>query len=125
MAMNKREKEQLENAVRLMGVNRSLRWSDYSADKDVGAPDDYRKYVNGWSINTVTMRVYKTWSSGVYHGDGWVIDGERPANASQNPISQYSTEEKALRALRHCMEMKFAAALYEIDMRLSQKDLAE
>ncbi|MDT4321872.1 hypothetical protein [Klebsiella aerogenes] len=118
MAMNKREREQLENAIRLMVINRSLRWSDYSADKDVGAPDDYREYVNGWSINTSTMRVYKTWSSAIYHGDGWVFDGKRPSHASQNPISQYSSKEKALRALRHYMEMKFAEALYEIDKQI-------
>lgn len=36
MAMNKKEKEQLENAIRLMAVNRALRWSDYGADRDVG-----------------------------------------------------------------------------------------
>ncbi len=118
MAMNKREKEQLENAIRLMMINRSLRWSDYSADKDVAAPEDYREYVNGWSINTYTMRVYKTWSSAIYHGDGWVLDGERPSHASQNPIIQYSSKEKALQALRHCMEMKFAEALYEIDKKI-------
>ncbi|EDW2616369.1 hypothetical protein HAX88_001344 [Salmonella enterica] len=118
MAMNKREKEQLENAVRLMDINRSLRWSDYGADRDVGVPDSITQYVNGWSINTYSCRVYKSWSSTVSHGDGWVENEERPRSASQKGIAQYSTKEKALKALRHCMEMKFAEALYEIDQQI-------
>ena len=119
MAMNKREKEQLENAVRLMALNRSLRWSDYRPDRDVGTPDSISKYVNGWSINTYSFRVYKTWSSSVSHGDGWVENEERPRTSSQKGIAQYSTKDKALKALRHCMEMKFAEALYEIDQQIS------
>ncbi|HFD9475930.1 TPA: hypothetical protein ACF660_002656, partial [Salmonella enterica] len=54
----------------------------------------------------------------VTHGDGWVENEERPRSASQRGIAQYSTEEKALKALRHCMEMKFAEALYEIDKQI-------
>lgn len=103
MAMNKREKEQLENAVRVMGVNRSLRWSDYRPDRDLGMPDGFNDYVNGWSINIHSARVYKSWSSTVSHGDGWVENGERPKSASQRGIAQYSTKEKALKALRHCL----------------------
>lgn len=122
MAMNKKEKEQLDNAVRLMAVNRSLRWSDYRPDRDVCVPDGINEFVNGWSINTHSGRVHKSWSSTVSHGDGWVESGERPKYASQRGIAQYSTEEKALKALRHCMEMKFAEALYEIDQWISSID---
>ncbi|EAM5811609.1 hypothetical protein FDA16_07790 [Salmonella enterica] len=122
MAMNKKEKEQLENAIRLMAVNRALRWSDYGADRDVGLPHGTNQYVNGWSINTYSCRVYKSWSSTVSHGDGWVENEERPRSASQKGIAQYSTKEKALKALRHCMEMKFAEALYEIDQQILATD---
>lgn len=122
MAMNKKEKEQLDSAVRLMAVNRSLRWSDYSADHDVGVPDVFNDYINGWSINEFAGRVFKSWSSSSSHGDGWTEKGKRPSCASQKGIAQYSTEEKALKALRHCMEMKFAEALYEIDQRISKVD---
>lgn len=118
MAMNKREKEQLENAVRLMAVNRSLRWSDYRADRDLCVPDSTTKYVNGWSIDTYSCRVYKTWSSIVSHGDGWIENEGKPSSASQKGIAQYSTKEKALKALRHCMEMQFAESLYEIDRQI-------
>ncbi|EAO5224775.1 hypothetical protein DRL80_01085 [Salmonella enterica subsp. enterica] len=118
MAMNKKEKEQLENAIRLMAVNRALRWSDYGADRDVGVPHGTNQYVNGWSINIYSCRVYKSWSSTVTHGYGWVENEEIPRSASQRGIAQYSTEEKALKALRHCMEMKFAEALYEIDKQI-------
>lgn len=115
MAMNKRELAQFDEVINLMQLNRALRWSDNGADFDVGKPDFNGGIVNGWSVNMGNTTVHKSWSSSVTHGEGWSTNGERPKNASQNPILQYSTEEKALRALRHKIEMKFAAELLRVD----------
>lgn len=118
MVMNKKEKEIYENALRMQEINRSLRWSDYDDDKDVSPPTDFGAYVNGWSVNTGTMSVYKSWSSIIYHGEGWVIEGDKPNHASQNPIKQYSTKDKALKALRVFMERKFASLLLDVDEQI-------
>lgn len=115
MAMNKKEQAQFDEALHLMQLNRALRWSDNGADFDVGKPDWNGEIVNGWSVNMGNVTVYKSWSSSAVHGDGWSTNGERPKYASQDPIPQYSTEEKALRALRHKLEMKFAAELLRVD----------
>jgi hypothetical protein len=118
MAMNKKEKELYEDALRMQATNRALRWSDYVDDKDVNPPADFGIYANGWSVNRGTMSIYKSWSSTVYHGDGWVNEGDRPKHASQNPIKQYSTKEKALKALRVFMESKFASLLLGVDKQI-------
>lgn len=119
MAMNKKEKELYEDALRMQEINKSLRWSDYEDDKDVNIPDHSGRYVNGWSINRGTMNVYESWSSAISHGDGWINEGDSPRYASQRPIKQYSTEEKALKALRLFMEAKFASLLLDVDKRIN------
>ncbi|WP_105601382.1 hypothetical protein [Cronobacter sakazakii] len=118
MAMNKKEKELYDDALRMQAINRALRWSDYDDDKDVNPPVDFGAYANGWSVNRGTMSVYKSWSSKVFHGDGWVNEGESHKHASQNPIKQYSTKEKALKALRVFMESKFASLLLDVDKQI-------
>lgn len=123
MAMNKKEREQLETITERARINRALRWSDYDKSPDVPIPSYSTEvaYVNGWSINTYDRgRVYKSWSSSNSHGDGWVIKGKRPDAPSQKGIRQYSTKEKALKALRAEMEERFASKLSDIDAMINE-----
>lgn len=118
MAMNKKEKELYEDALHMQAINRSLRWSDYADEKDVEPPKGFGEYANGWSINRGIISVYQSWSSSVNHGEGWINEGERPKYASQRPIMQYSTKERALKALRVFMELKFASLLLDVDKKI-------
>lgn len=128
MAMNKKEREQLDATIREAQVNKALRWSDYDVEPDLPRPsyDASREYTNGWSINTHNGRAYKTWSLYTTHGDGWVEPGERHNYGSQGGISQYSTKEKALKALRVKLENNFAKALADVDVLIQlEKDKDE
>lgn len=118
MAMNKKEKEALDEAQSAAAVNRALRWSDYDAAPDLSPPNATGIYANGWSFNLHGMKVYKSWSSANVHGQGWATDKERPSFASQRPIYQYSTKERALKALRTRMEKDFAEQLAAIDNQI-------
>lgn len=113
MAMNKKEQAAFDAAIADAEVNRALRWSDYKTEKDVPRPSD--GYVNGWSFNSYNGSVYLSWSGTVTHGDGPVVDGKRPPYGSQRSIEQYSTKEKALKAMRREMEMDFANKLARVD----------
>lgn len=121
MAMNKKEKEALEEAQRAASVNRALRWSDYDSEPDLSTSDIGDGYVNGWSFNQHGLRVYKSWSSSIAHGEGWAVDGKRPGYASQRSIPQYSTKERALKALRRKVEQDFAEKLAAIDSHIKSE----
>lgn len=88
------------------------------------------EYQNGWSFNTATATgtVYPTWSGTSVHGpreEGEVVDATsrrmRGMNGSQNGISQYSTKERALKALRCSLEIKFAMQLDAIDKAIAKE----
>lgn len=113
MPMNKKERAVFDAAIAEAEVNRALRWSDYETEKDVPRPSD--GYVNGWSFNSYNESVYLSWSGTVTHGDGPVVDGKRPPYGSLRSIEQYSTKEKALKAMRRHMEREFANKLARVD----------
>lgn len=118
MAMNKKEQAAFDDLKRQAIVNRALRWTDGDDNPDLPAPSGFNEYVNGWSIDHYKFTVYQSWSSSVVHGNGRVIDCNRPGSASQNGISQFSSKEKALIALRRSMERRFATSLADIDLEI-------
>jgi len=130
MAMNKKEREQLDATIREAQVNKALRWSDYEVEPDLSPPPysyaPEEKITNGWSFNAHNGRVYQTWSESSSHGDGWRVVGEKNTYGSQRGISQYSTKEKALKALRVKLENNFAKALADVDILIKlEKDKNE
>ena len=118
MAMNKKEQAQLQNAIDEAVINRALRWSDYEVQPDIQVPSYGDGYVNGWSYNSHSSRVYKTWSGSVFHGMGHAFAGARPPNGSQGGIRQFSTQSMALKAMRRDMENKFARRLADVDQMI-------
>lgn len=124
MAMNKKEQAAFEALQQEVMRNRALRWSDYDTETDLPVPSSYNEYVNGWTFNATTRRVYESWSSAVSHGSCHVIDGKRPAHASQQGIRQYSSRERALKAMRRSMEADFASALASVDKQIEESTRA-
>jgi len=120
MAMNKKEQAAFIEITEESEINRALRWSDYETEYDVPKPTSGMGYVNGWSFNSYSRNVYKSWSGMASHGEGHSINGERLSNASQGAISQYSTEEKALKAMRRVLERNFATVLAEVDRKIKK-----
>lgn len=117
MAMNKKEQTQLQKFMDEAVINRALRWSDYEILPDVPPPTG-SGYVNGWSYNSHSLRVYKSWSGSVTHGDGHAETDVRPSSGSQRGISQYSTSTLALKAMRRDMENRFARRLADVDQMI-------
>ena len=128
MAMNKKEQAAFEALLDEAARNRALRWSDYCEEPDMPVPSN-GDYANGWSFNTYNGTVYPTWSSCIVHGnrrEGQAVDDKTRRElhlvGSQNGIRQYSTEARALKALRRAMERDFAKKLAAIDSQIVQKD---
>ncbi|BDA57964.1 MULTISPECIES: hypothetical protein [Enterobacterales] len=124
MAMNKKEQAAYDQLVAQARINRALRWSDYRVERDMPVPETSGDYQNGWSFNVASGTVYPTWSGNSVHGtreEGEVVDAAsrrmRGMNGSQNGIPQFSTKERALKALRRSLEIKFAMQLDGIDNR--------
>ena len=122
MAMNKKEQAAYDQLVAQARINRALRWSDYRVERDMPVPETSGDYQNGWSFNVASGTVYPTWSGNSVHGtreEGEVVDAAsrrmRGMNGSQNGIPQFSTKERALKALRR--SLKFAMQLDGIDNR--------
>jgi len=118
MAMNKKEQALVESLTIEAAQNRALRWSDGEESPDIPVPDGFNQFVNGWSFNAYRGVAYETWSCSVTHGDGHITEGGRPGSASQRGIRQYSTEEKALIAMRRSLERQFASSLNKIDEQI-------
>ncbi|EFH3072660.1 hypothetical protein GS974_17195 [Escherichia coli] len=128
MAMNKKEQAAYDELMAQARINRALRWSDYSVERDMPVPEVSGEYQNGWSFNTATGTVYPTWSGTTVHGireEGEVVDATyrrmRGMNGSQNGIPQYSTKERAMKALRCSLEIKFAIQLDAVDKAIAKE----
>lgn len=107
--MNKKEQAYVES----LETRLALRFTE-PVTKDLPIPKSSTSLVCGWSYNTHTLQAYKSCSSNVFHGNGW------EDTTSQRPIAQYSTQKRALRAMRYEVEMECAHKLRKID-----KDIAE
>ncbi|HBR5503295.1 TPA: hypothetical protein L9168_005143 [Klebsiella pneumoniae] len=128
MAMNKKEQAAYDQLVAQARINRALRWSDYRVERDMPVPETSGDYQNGWSFNVASGTVYPTWSGNSVHGtreEGEVVDAAsrrmRGMNGSQNGIPQFSTKERALKALRRSLEIKFAMQLDDLDKAIENE----
>lgn len=118
MAMTKAEKAQMKEAIDRADLLAALRWTE-KVEKDICPPDSGSKYSEGWDCNDFTGDVFEGWSTSVTHGQGKPpSDGNRHASGSQKSRWLFSTKEKALKAVRHRLEMQFAQRLMVIDRQL-------
>ena len=114
MPMTKQEEARLERAETLA----ALRWTA-PVEKDVPPPEGAGIYSEGWTFNAYAKRVEICWSSVIYHGFGRAPQkGEMHRSAAQGVKWLFSTEEKALAAMRHEVERQAAADLFAIDRKI-------
>ena len=110
MAMNKKEKAEMESLKVLASFKRTE-----NILPDLEIPNHFDELVLGWSFNAHNRTARKSCSSSIYHGDGW----ER--TSSQKPIKQYSSKLSALKAMRFAVEMEKAKELREIDLLIEKE----
>lgn len=116
MAMTKKEQAAMQAAIDRAELLAALRWTS-PVERDVPPPSD--GYSEGWTYNAYSKRVERGWSKCVSHGSGPVpVDG-RYTSASQGAQWMYSTEAKALAAMRHELETMAAKSLLEVDRKLA------
>jgi len=125
MAMTKKEKAELEALKEMCSINKALGWRNYQTEPDLEIPSE--GVVLGWGFAAYQRTVFPTWSERSSHGHGHDIEkiNSRYRSASQKGIKQFSTEAKALAALRSALESDFAEKLRNIDERLARSLLAE
>ena len=114
--MTKKEQAEMKAAIDRAETLAALRWTA-PVERDVEVPQ--QGYSEGWDYNAYTMRVWQGWSDRVYHGKGKAPVGYKDRNGSQGSLRMYSTEARALAAMRHELEQKFAADLLSVDRQIA------
>lgn len=123
MAMTKKERAEFDAAIERAEILGALRWTQTApVPRDVPPPGSgCGNYVCGWSYNSYSGTVYKSWSRVVSNGTGVPKEGCY-TSGSQGAISQFSTEKLAYQALRHELEVQYAKKLLEIDRKIKALD---
>lgn len=114
MAMTKKEQAAMQAAIDRAELLAALRWTAPVA-KDV-PPPTAGGYSEGWIYNAYSKCVERGWSTAVSHGSGPApAPGERHTSGSQGARRMFSTEAKALAAMRHELETRAAEVLLKCD----------
>lgn len=116
MAMTKKERAEFDAAIMRAETLAALRWTEPVA-RDVPIPKD--GYSAGWDFNAHSGRVWQGWSSTVSHGEG-VRKPTGYTSGSQGGRAMFSTQELALRAMRHEMEREAAQKLRHLDQSIAR-----
>ncbi len=114
--MTKKEQAAMQAAIDRAETLAALRWTT-PVERDVGVPQ--QGYSEGWDYNAFSMSVWHGWSDRVSHGKGNAPVDCRNRNGSQGSQRMYSTEARALAAMRHELEQKFAADLLSVDKQIA------
>jgi hypothetical protein len=119
MALNKVEQQRLVSLRRQIRLARA--WNrTQPVEPDVPIPDSGGVLAKGWSFNSYTDRVEVSCSSSISHSTG-----RNDRTTTQKPIRQYSSESRALRALRYQVELLSAKRLADIDARIEKAEAGE
>lgn len=114
MAMNKAEKQVLEDALTLA----ALRWTAPVAPDLVAT--DYKVLTKGYLYNSYSPRVEPACSTTIYHSFG---RGDK--TTSQGSRDLYSTKLLALRAMRYEVEKEAAKKLRAIDKMIEAEQVTK
>ena len=125
MAMNKREKA----AFQRLEILAALRWTP-KVDPDLPIPTE--GHTQGWRASVLTSSsgdavttvidgsVRRSWSEPNRNGHGEHTEESRLYAGGWRGVALYSTELLAWKALRHGLELEYAANLSRIDKRISE-----
>jgi len=118
MAMNKKEQAEFEAAKKAAVVARALNWTE-AVEVDVPAPK--AGTTKGYLFNAASSQpcIMYCLSSTTGHATSW--DQMPEKTTTQNSRSMYSTKLRALKALRHELEKKYAESLASIDMQIQKE----
>ena len=116
MAITKKEQAEMKAAIDRADTLAALRWTN-PVRRDVDVPQD--GYSQGWDYNAWTQNVFIGWSSTVTHGTGPAPEVGKHKSGSQQPRRYYSTQVRALAAMRHEIEQKAAVDLLKIDRQIA------
>ena len=116
MAMTKKEQAAMQAAIDRAEMLAALRWTSPVA-RDVGVP--LQGYSEGWEYNAHAKRVWQGWSNSVSHGEGNAPEAGKYRSGSQGSRRMFSTQAKALAAMRHEIELKAAADLMSLDRQIA------
>jgi hypothetical protein len=108
--MTKKEQRQVDETIAGLKLQVALRWTEPVAP-DVPPPDGSSALTVGWL--TCYNRVEPACSSCVHHGSGTTT-----RTTTQGARTLFSTRLRALKALRHEMELRFAAELRQLDAQI-------
>ena len=115
MAMNKKEKQHIEDLKEIIEMRDTLLALRHTNRvlPDIDIPTG-NNLVNGYSFNAHRIEAHESCSSSVSHGS---IHGK---TSTQRPIEQYSTLVLALKALRHEMELLYSKKLRSVDLMIDR-----
>ena len=120
MAMTKKEQAAFQAAIDRAELLAALRWTS-PVEPDVPIPEKFGEYAEGWAFNTYSMIVTQAWTTTVSHGSGFAPKSSSYSrNASQGAQRLYSTQAKAIQAMRHELEIQAAKKLLECDQLLTK-----
>ena len=114
MAMTKKEKEALENALTSAALRAT---SPVKPDIPIPGPGEVSE---GWEA--LFDRVGIAWSRSCAHGRGPHKKEDKRLSASQGGIALYSTKTLALKAIRYQTECRAAKELRRIDIMIEQAE---
>ena len=115
--MTKKEKLEFEDAINRANMLAALRWTA-PVSRDVLAPTSTKTaHSTGWDFNSFSGRVIQSWSGFGSHGTGCEPG---TCSASQGAINLFSTRARALAAMRHELELKYAKSLLLIDQQIAE-----
>lgn len=118
MAMNKKEQAAFANLERRLREAKAFRVTEMVApDVQPPSPGEHgpSRLLKGWLFNVYNDQVNRACTSSVHHNP----NGD-DRTTSQCPRSLYSTEERALLALRNQVEAIFMKRLVAIDERIEK-----
>ena len=114
MAMNKKEKQLVEALKQQLAFKRTV-----NVEKDLAPPSTEMvgfNIVNGYSFNMSSQIVSKSCSSCLSHSYGNWNDTK-----SRQPIEQFSSKLRALKALRYALEEDVAKQLRQVDKQIERE----
>lgn len=114
MVMSKKERDMLEEALLKAELAMALRWTT-GIEPDISMPKNKDGVTTGWLFSLSAKKVYQAWSTPNSHGN---MPFTPRCTQYKNGVALFSTETRALLALRHAVEEQAAANLLEIDKEI-------
>lgn len=117
MAMTKKEQAAMQAAIDRAELLAALRWTS-PVNEDVPPPTD-GGYSEGWTFHAHSGIVERKWSGSAFNGRGPAPERGTHKSGQQGSIWMFSTQEKALSAMRNELEKMAAEELLAVDRRIA------